>query len=1199
MELVFKIGGYTVAGLIGYSLILHLIGEKYELKKVLREIAVALAAIPLAVIPLEAEIFAKFVGVDIELFSFNSAIAKLEALREVCYNSLTTVNNIEWALAIPEAVVNALAVFIGGSEVLQFAQSFNFLANIPMGGLSAISGALSTAYVVLTTLITLAYFAKEAGPILIQISAPLTPIPRVRRVAVSLLILGIFLAYGVPFFVNWSVSAGDIDDFLIKAGNYTYISELHFGPALFAANSSNVEASYAIIVFDSKVNATLKSLFVNKTGCPRCLNLTAMRWINDTFAIQLNEYGRKLAIVPEGYYKPKYAIIYWLNVSAEGERVFVKRDYNTSINECNGTVGGDGRLCADKYALVRESIDWDLIPVDEGIGGLAKAYIKHHRGQRVDPKTHKGYLIYEKKISAKYIEYKEFTVYSASAKPKVSVDVSNRNVTYAVEIREINASGIGLRYADMNILHYWYNLSHNWWERQLILLSNITTLRNCSCPHGEELVNWSAWEELIEELKSQEPKMPEEFKPKCWEVRVKFKLVGNVADADYAWVRVKVPSGEKTWSFYGLHYNLLMPLLQDIAEEEDPVYLLNRDLANNFVELVLKLLWFHILVYAASAASVILGGVPIVSRFGMYFTNLFFRQLFTGASAVRSGLGKMGWRTLGFYRWRRSGSGQPGYIATKHLKPPSPLGLGFKELPLKTRLSYIKREIETELKLAKYSRIKNLELAARFAARVVLPYISRILWSYPAAALAEILKDVYEEYLKASRGLGATLESRTYRFLDLFSRYTRYPPRVLAFIGAREAMEKIRDYRETRRIGPVFDRSAITEALKAIEPRVAVVFERMDKFNIKDFRRELFGNFGELRGLPYLAYRYVETVYELSRARSLDEWSRLSAERELVLLLSKAAVAGRELMKLSSELKDRDVASALERYCRAISPEKLVKALDDRNYLKDLRVEYSEAKRDLLTALSKADAETLQRLGVKVPILETRYSVDEVRQVKELLEAAGFDVKGEDVDKAIERVFLETLEKDLSKLEFRVLREAMAKFEKARGEIAVPPWLFHEAFREIELPAIPWRLLEVRNAKALGVSVEVARVLLYRDYVEKFPDEVKEELNIFILASAFSHIAKNYPSITREMDLAAGYVITGRDYKELVEEAMGKVEDENIRKILEDLKYGFPERFWPSKAPHRSLDDKEVKFISELSGVDPRVLRGGEGGSKR
>ena len=1197
-DLVFKIGGYTVAGILGYALILHLIGDRAELKKVLRELAIAIAAIPLAVIPLKAETFAHFTGLNVRLFSFNTTIANLETLRDICYNSLVTVNNLEWVLAIPEAVANALAILVGGSEVLQFAQSFSFIANIPMGGLSAISRALSTTYIVLTTLIILTGFAREAGPILIQLSAPLAPIPRVRKVAVSLLILGIFLAYGVPFFINYSVSAGDVDDFFLRAGNYTYISELHYGPALFVANSSNIEARYAILVLDNRVNATWTRFFINRSGCPRCANISHGRWINDSFAIQLNEFGRKMAIVPEGYYEPEYAIIYWMNVSAEGERVFVERDYNVSISECNSTVSGDGRLCSNKYTLIHAEIDWDLIPDNDGVGGLAKAFIKHHRRRRVEAETFNGFLVYRGKLGAQYIEYNEFVVYSVSGKPRVSVYVSNRNITYTVKIDRVNSSKIGLSYADMATLEYWYNFSHSWWERQLILLSNVTALRNCSCPYGEELLNWSAWEELIGELKKQEPLLPENFRPSCWRVKITFKLVGNVSRTDYAEVWIKVPKGEKTWRFYGLHYNLLMPILKDITSKKDPVYLLNRDLANNFINLVLKLLWFHILVYVASAASVILGGVPLISRLGSYYMKLFFRQLFAGAGAVRGSLERTIWKTYGFYRWFKSRDLNPalGSTAKSQLRSPSPLGLGFKDLPLKTRLSYIKKELETELKFTKFQRLRSLELATRFTARVVMPYVASILWSYPAAALAKLLRDVYGEYLKARHGVGATLESRSYRLLDFFSKYMRYPPKVLAFIGSREAMEKIRDYRETRRIRPVFDKTALTQTLKAIDSRVATILERIDKFSIKNFRRELAREFGgELKGLPYLAYRYIETAYRLSKAKSFEEWSRLSAERELVILLSKVAVASRELMKLSSELRDRDLTSAIEKYCNVISPEKLARVLDEKEYIKTLRLEYSEAKRELLTALGKADAETLQRLGVKVPILDTRYAVEDVKQVKELLQAAGFAVRGEDVDRAIERVFLESLERDLSKLEFRVLREAMAKFEKAREEMVVPPWLFHEFTRELELPTIPWRLLETRDTSALGVSVNIARALLQRDYIEKFPEEVKIELSPFILASALIYIAKNNPSVARELDLAAGYAITGRDYKELVDKAIEKVEDEEIRKILEDLKYGFPERFWPSKAPLRALSRDELEFISGLSGIDSRLLRGSRG----
>ena len=200
-------------------------------------------------------------------------------------------------------------------------RAFLPLGSVVVGSLSGVAYAYNCIYLFLSYLYYLLIVLQPMSFVLLGFGAILLPAPRLRRIGITMFALGLMATYVLPYTVNSSIPAVAQEISQLK---YNVNNQMNYGVLYLK--------SYPYSVVEFKVSSS------NGSGL-----YLADNHIYSGYAIyQVDEYGERIVVVPNGYYKPMKIIIGY----AEFE-----------LNNTKPCMSQRGWECSSPRRVTRRSID--------------------------------------------------------------------------------------------------------------------------------------------------------------------------------------------------------------------------------------------------------------------------------------------------------------------------------------------------------------------------------------------------------------------------------------------------------------------------------------------------------------------------------------------------------------------------------------------------------------------------------------------------------------------------------------------------------------------------------------------------------------------------------------------------------------------------------------------------------------------------
>ena len=655
-----------------FLLLFYIVFEKRRVKDQLLYIVLALVFSFISFTVCFAENISERTGIPIKLFSLTVANESLSGLQSDLQSALTGSSRAGFGFIVAETIVSVFLAFKGGTRALKLLRILSFVNNVVYIPIFLLGKAL---FFVTTLLFLIEAAMMFIVPLCLIGTACLLPFRRARKV--GLVCLGFLLVFGyiLPYCVNSA---------LVKAPRVPKLDYPEdWGVVLFkVVDESGDPVPYALIVLEF--------------NCPK--NESGM------FVVQMNEYGKRLAILPHGVYCVKSVIVLWINIS----------DY--SVSYCRGVALANyslGSKCFPVYGKLGEfslekggysdgvySYKGDLVEVkitlrdfdwlvnETGVYCFSKAFVDH---SEVSPLVLGDRILYKVVLEPG----ENMTVFFFGGRVKVRYEATNPNMSVVYRTR-LSDSVFNCSIVGENFFKFLYSEFSKWWNRTRLDF----IMRACR--------NFSDFQDIAEFLNESKPRYFY-YSPPMGVCKIWVGVHGNISRGDYCTVWVEVKPFKQwnytTWYFYNHYWSFY----EGAYETERGFIGMIAGVFNLVKTMFYDFIWSSLAVFGILSIGV---AFDVLSTVFLSFP--FFR-----VSGVSSSFRRVGWRAFRFgkkkffSKYRR----ELGYLSKKMY------GRKYSSLPLKYRYLVLSKYFY--LKTGRRSLVKVVAFATVYGSEV-LRYRSRV-----------------------------------------------------------------------------------------------------------------------------------------------------------------------------------------------------------------------------------------------------------------------------------------------------------------------------------------------------------------------------------------------------------------------------------------------------------------------------------------
>ena len=475
--------------------IFYLIGigkRRLAIDEAIKNIWVIILATSIAVIALNIGKVSELTGIPVYLFDYQSAIKRVEILRGQVKTLYLSTLYAEVS-AVSMATVIDLFFTLGSFGLTSALQAIIPLARIVAAGFQGIISVLSHLYLFLTFTYWLLIILQPIAFAILGFGASLLPIPRGRRLGITIFILGLMFVYVLPYIVNSSLS-------LIAQP----ISSLY----------DRVSISYGVLYIEGPPYAALEFNASIPIKIFNTVNKSRQITINGIVLYQIPREGKRIIILPAGNYTLNKVILGYaefitnntiINVRPGVGKFFANEedalkyiDYLKTqlwistggdkekveyiISKCYVT---DGELYYVGYPYAPARINISLADLNSfhPIGNRSEGFtrledITNGESELIRSSNENIYKIFVRGVEENNTIRSRIVIRSFSVQPEISFNVSDPNyvkLNYTVS----RVAHPYFRPVSKDYLYNIYNQTVNW-----ITSNNITTILNQLYKYG-------------------------------------------------------------------------------------------------------------------------------------------------------------------------------------------------------------------------------------------------------------------------------------------------------------------------------------------------------------------------------------------------------------------------------------------------------------------------------------------------------------------------------------------------------------------------------------------------------------------------------------------------------------------------------------------------------------------------------------------
>ncbi|RLE79404.1 MAG: hypothetical protein DRJ52_08475 [Thermoprotei archaeon] len=531
--------------LIHFSLLFYYwyTGRRERVNDVLGSLAFSVIVFSFSLLFLNPLWIAERTGYSVEFFNSTLALRRIESLRAAVQEHFKAVAYLDTGVRIGECAVNVLLLFISGglSLVLEnFINQFN-MASLAAEGLVNLYGTLITFLINIEALVEEVHLISYS---LIFWGACLSVFPRIRKLGITMLVWGVVLHYIFPFTVNYVYK----EDYVLLNPGYCCRIPYNWSVIFVEVKDYwNRSVPYVIVV----LNSCWREKIINYTTCccKCCCSACNYTYVchRGITSFQVNEYGRKIALVPCGEHNVS-VFVYFVNFTAVPSRITVKclkvGNFTTESEDYDIT---DGYVFyKGEYQNVSLQLDVDVLCEKGRLMGLGKCFILvNGSSERIKPwgGVYRFRLVWFNKNTSV-----EAVVYLWTDEYSLVVSTSNENLTVRYVVRELSVN------SNESFFEYLYAEYYDWFNR-----SGLFDLMNWQLIGGEYEEKEKLYE-LVEQVKKISPcyyyHKPQLFEIKLWLEKVSKNA--TVFKGDYAEIEVKAEAEGKWGVFPYVVHNPVM-----------------------------------------------------------------------------------------------------------------------------------------------------------------------------------------------------------------------------------------------------------------------------------------------------------------------------------------------------------------------------------------------------------------------------------------------------------------------------------------------------------------------------------------------------------------------------------------------------------------------------------------------------------------
>jgi len=536
----------------------------------------------------------EYTGIPVYLFSLEKCNQSLTNLLDKTIDYATKASQLNAIFAASEIVASVLSSFLSFTT----AKKLIFFINTAKAFTKVLTKILSLTVALLLLLLLIIRFASRIGSYLLVTGSCLVCFRKLRRLGITLLSISIILLYVLPFTINSATLS-------VKYRKPEIEIPRNWSAVLFEVETkSGDHILYALIKLEFNYTIFVPCNTSNKTCC--CCYACCPQNQTGWFTVQMNQYGKRIVILPEGIYCVRNVVVYWFNISAL-TCYCRKTGYNITGENCfpvHGKLGiiGKGPITDGviKYTgpvtYVRIIVpDFDFIKNETGV--YAFSYCFDENQEKIYPLAKSDKMIIYKKL-LKPGEKIHVIVFGGSV--KISWESTNKNLTVVYKINEIKFYS-NITKVDKSFFKFLYKEYFDWWIRNGLNYT-LSLFNESNAPSPEVKA-------LIKELKKCKP----EFfyhKPKILNITIIAVKNGTINETDYAVIWVKVLPG-KCWNFTNwYYYNYYWTYFDTVIEEQKGVI----GYINSLYNLLLSIFYNFIgLAIACDMFSGALGGYSVIA----------------------------------------------------------------------------------------------------------------------------------------------------------------------------------------------------------------------------------------------------------------------------------------------------------------------------------------------------------------------------------------------------------------------------------------------------------------------------------------------------------------------------------------------------------------------------------------------------------
>ncbi|RLE77791.1 MAG: hypothetical protein DRJ52_11025, partial [Thermoprotei archaeon] len=245
----------------------------------------------------------EYTGIPVYLFSLKKCNQSLSILLNKTIDYATKASQLNVGFATSEIVASVLSSFLSFST----AKKLIFFINTAKAFTKVLTKILSLTVSLLLLLLLIIRFASSIGSYLLISGSCLVCFRKLRRLGVTLLSISVILLYILPYTINSAVLT-------VKYRTPQIDIPENWSAILIEVRTKSGEyVSYALVKLEFNY-----TIFVpcNTSNTTCCCYACCPQNISGWFSVQMNQYGKRIVILPEGIYCVKNVVVYWFNISA-------------------------------------------------------------------------------------------------------------------------------------------------------------------------------------------------------------------------------------------------------------------------------------------------------------------------------------------------------------------------------------------------------------------------------------------------------------------------------------------------------------------------------------------------------------------------------------------------------------------------------------------------------------------------------------------------------------------------------------------------------------------------------------------------------------------------------------------------------------------------------------------------------------------